>query len=145
LHKAYKLSIIYFSLFTLLLLVSAFLLFDLKIGFNAHDALSYYLGDSKQYIPAKTPLGLFKIVLPHIFAFALLSMVLLHFLAFTKFKDHQAVISFIVAVFVIQLLEIFTPFLVLYLSIYFIYFKIASFFLYMLSFILLFALLLYKL
>lgn len=125
--------------------MSAFLLFDLKIGFEPQRAISYYLGDPQNYIPVKSFTGLLKLVLPHIFAFGLLSMVLLHFLAFTGFKEKKWLRVFIIALFITQLLEIFTPFLVLSLSSYFIYLKIASFFLYMLSFPLLFALLLYKL
>lgn len=144
-HKAYRFSLIYFALFTLLLLISGALLFDLKIGFESQRALSYYLGDPQNFIMAKSSYGLLKVVLAHIFAFALLSMVLLHFLAFTQFKHNKWSVFLVYLLFFVQFLEIFSPFLILWWSGFFIYLKIVSFFLYMLLVPFVFALLLYKL
>lgn len=86
-HKAYKVSIVYFSLFTLLLLISGTMIFELKIGFESQRALSYYIGNDEAFIAAKSNSGVLKLILPHIFGFALLSMVVLHFVAFTRYKN----------------------------------------------------------
>jgi len=131
-HKAYKISILIFALFTLLLLLSGYMIFELKIGFEAKNVLSYYMGDAKLFTPAKTNSGILKLSLPHIFAFALLAMVVLHFLIFTKFKYNFFVKVLIYGAFISAFFEIFTPFLIINVSELFIYLKIVSFFLYML-------------
>ena len=90
-HKAYKVSILYFSIYTLLLLVSGYMIFDSKIGFDVSSAINYYLGSEEKFIIAKSNAGVLKLVLPHIFAFALLSMVVIHFLIFTKYKNNRSI------------------------------------------------------
>jgi hypothetical protein len=126
LHKAYKYSILYFIVFSLLLLASGFLLFEEKIGLSVHALRAYYLGDEALFMSAKSTQGLLKIVLPHIFAFALLSMVLLHFLKFTNTKNKKALIVLIYALFSAQFFEIFAPFFMLHISELFVYVKLFS-------------------
>ncbi|MBU0720250.1 hypothetical protein KJ877_02795 [bacterium] len=130
-HKAYKISIIYFSLFVLLLLTSGYMIFELKIGFDAQRALSYYMGNEESFLAAKTNSGILKITLGHIFGFALLSMVVLHFLVFTKYRNKMFTKTLIYTILIAQFFEIFTPFLIINVSEVFIYLKIISFFVYM--------------
>jgi len=113
LNKAYKYAIAYFLLFTLLLLVSATLLFADKIGFSSEDILHYYLGNQTTYTPAKTYAGILKIILPHIFGFGLFLMTLLHFTIFTKQRDTKEMQWLIYLSFFIAFLELFTPFMIL--------------------------------
>lgn len=112
-QKAYKLSIIYYLVFSLLLIISAVMLFEYKIGFTYQGVLNYYLGSEEQFIPAKSTSGVLKIVLPHIFSFGLISMVLLHFLVFTKLRYKKSTLTLIYLTFFSAVLEIFTPMLIL--------------------------------
>ncbi len=130
-HRAYKISILYFSLFTLLLLVSGYMIFESKIGFDAQSALAYYIGSKELFIAAKTNAGILKLALPHIFGFALLSMIILHFLIFTKFRNRTFTKVLLYTIFISQFFEIFTPFLIINISEIFIYLKIISFFIFM--------------
>ncbi len=130
-HSAYKASILYFAVFTMLLLVSGYMIFESKIGFSAESALEYYIGNEDKFMVAKSSAGILKLVLPHIFAFAILSMVVIHFIAFTKYKNSKAVLLLIYTILISQTFEIFAPFAVINISSYFIYLKLASFFIYM--------------
>ena len=130
-HRAYKISILYFALFTLLLLGSGYMIFESKIGFDAQRALAYYMGNKELFIAAKTNGGILKLALPHIFGFALLSMIILHFLIFTKFRNSTFVKVLLYTLFISQFFEIFTPFLVINISEIFIYLKIISFYIFM--------------
>jgi len=127
-HSLYRYSVLYFLLFSLLLLGSSFLIFEHKIGFSQLEVVHYYLGDEESFMIAKTPLGLLKIILPHIFAFGLFMMVLLHFLVFTNKRDSSEVLFIIYAAFIAAFLELFSPFLILGGVWVFAYVKMASFF-----------------
>ena len=111
-QKAYKLSIIYYLVFSLLLIASAIMLFEYKIGFSYEGVLNYYLGNEDKFIPAKSTSGLLKMALPHIFSFGLISMVLLHFLVFTKLRYKKSTLTLIYLTFFSAMLEIFTPMLI---------------------------------
>lgn len=130
-HKAYKISILYFSLFSVLLLISGYMIFESKIGFDPQKALGYYMGSKALFVAAKTNSGILKVALPHIFGFALLSMVILHFLIFTEFRNRIFVKVLLYTIFVAQFFEIFTPFLIINISEIFIYLKIISFLIFM--------------
>jgi len=129
-HRAYKISIIYFAIFTLLLFISGYMIFELKIGFEAQRALNYYIGDKELFVATKTNSGILKLALAHIFGFALLSMVVLHFLIFTKFRNRVFVKILLYTILFAQFFEIFSPFLIINISEIFIYLKIFSFFIY---------------
>jgi len=131
LHKAYKVSILYFSFFTLLLLVSGYMIFESKIGFDTLRATNYYLGNDEIFMAVKTNSGILKLILPHIFAFALLSMVALHFLIFTKLRDKTSIRYLVYTILIAQFFEIFSPFLIINISAFFIYIKFISFFIYL--------------
>ncbi|MBN2816564.1 MAG: hypothetical protein JXQ67_07755 [Campylobacterales bacterium] len=127
--KVYKVSIFYFLLFTLALLATAIALFSLKIGFSKADVLHYYLGDAEHFIVAKTALGILKIILPHIFAFGLFMMVLLHFLVFTEYRNSKQLRYTIYTAYITVAAELFSPFFILAGIEFFAYVKIAAFFL----------------
>ncbi|WP_304545253.1 hypothetical protein [Sulfurimonas microaerophilic] len=130
-HNAYKYSIIYFSCFVLLLLVSALMLFVHKIGFDPTQIAHYYLGDGDLLLQ-KTNAGIFKLILPHIFAFGVLSFVVIHFLIFTDYKKRSYTLMVIYILLIVQALEIFSPLLIINVSEYFSYLKLISFIVYML-------------
>ena len=114
----------------MLLLVSGYMIFESKIGFSPESISQYYLGDEKMFMAAKTNMGILKLVLPHIFAFSILSMVVIHFMAFTKYKNSMSVMLLIYTILISQTLEIFSPFLIINISEIFVYLKLLSFFLY---------------
>ncbi len=125
--KAYKYSIVYFLLFSLLLLSSGIMLFEEKIGFSIEAIQDYYLGNTSEFIPAKTASGVLKIVLPHIFAFGLFSMVIMHFLIFTKQRNKTKTRILIYLIFISALLEIGSPFFIILGADIFSYVKLISF------------------
>jgi len=126
-HKVYKVSILYYLLFSLLLVSSAIMLFELKIGFSIESILSYYRGNEEKFILAKNNIAILKMVLPHIFVFGLLSMVLLHFLIFTKHRFKKSTLAIIYATFISGILEIFSPFLIINGYDFFAFIKLFSF------------------
>lgn len=128
--QTYKYSILYFLAFSLLLVLSGIMLFEEKIGFSIVNITEYYLGNEEKFITSKTTSGILKIVLPHIFAFGLFSMVLLHFLIFTKHRDTRTLKILIYAIFLSGFLEIFSPFMIFFGSPFFAYIKILSFILF---------------
>ena len=129
-QQAYKYTVLYFLLFSLLLLLSGILLFGEKIGFSQEAILLYYLGDEERFLIAKSMSGILKVVLPHIFAFGLFGMVVLHFVVFTQSNRSKYMKFFIYAFFTLSLLEIFTPLLIINGFETFAYFKLISFFLF---------------
>ena len=129
-QKIYKLSILYYLIFTMLLVVSAIMIFEHKIGFNYIGVLEYYIGNEEKFIPAQTTMGILKIVLPHIFVFGLISMVLLHFIVFTKKRYKKFTIYLIYLTFITAFLEIFTPLLIVNGFELFAYIKLLSFFMF---------------
>ncbi|MCF6339172.1 MAG: hypothetical protein L3J10_00240 [Sulfurimonas sp.] len=131
-QKSYKLSILYYLVFTLLLISSAIILFEHKIGFSFTSVLEYYIGNEEKFIPAQSTLGILKIILPHIFVFGLISMVLLHFIVFTNHREKKATLILIYVTFITAILEIFTPILIVNGFEFFAYVKLLSFFLFLL-------------
>ncbi len=125
--QAYKYAIGYFLAFSLLLMASGIMLFEHKIGFGINQITEYYLGSEEKFTVAKTFTGILKIILPHIFAFGLFTMVLLHFLIFTKYKDTRRLKILTSLLFSSAFLEIFSPFFILLGAEFFSYIKIASF------------------
>ena len=124
-QRVYRLSVVYFLLFSILLLLSSFMLFEQKIGFSSEAVLRYYLGDEDSFIVAKSYGGTLKIILPHIFGFGLFGMVLLHFVAFTKHKDGMK--SLIYSTFFVAFCELSSPFFIIGGFESFAYVKLLSF------------------
>ena len=113
-QNLYKLSILYFLLFSLLLIISSIALFEVKIGFSTHAVVAYYLGDAQNFNTKKSFVGILKIALPHIFAFSLFLMVVLHFLLFGKYKKSAHFKWLILLSFLSAFFEIFIPFGIIY-------------------------------
>ena len=130
-QKAYKLAIFYYLIFTMLLLLSAVVLFKVKIGFGVDDVLSYYMGNEAKFIIPKSDIGVLKLVLPHILAFGLLGMVLLHFLVFTKYRYKKSTLVLIYLSFLSVFLEIFSPIMIIHEFSLFVYVKLFSLFLFL--------------
>ena len=128
--QAYKYSITYFLAFSILLVVSGIMLFEEKIGFSILEINEYYLGSEEKFTLAKTSTGVLKIVLPHLFAFGLFSMVILHFLIFTTHKDTLHTKILISILFISAFFEIFSSFAILIGAEFFSYIKIGSFILF---------------
>jgi len=128
--QAYKYAILYFLVFSLLLLCSGILLFDHKIGFSIDGVLQYYLGSEETFTQEKTSLGILKIILPHLFAFGLFCMVLLHFLLFTNKRKLLQTKVLVYLLFTSAFLEITAPFLIINGYDFFAYVKLLSFFLF---------------
>ena len=131
-QKAYKLSILYYLLFSLLLIASAVMLFDHKIGFSFNGVLEYYIGNEDKFISSKDSASILKVLLPHIFVFGLLGMVLLHFLVFTQHRYKKSTLFLIYLTFITAILEMFTPFLIINGLEFFAYIKLLSFALFLL-------------
>ena len=129
-NSAYKVAISYFILFCLLLLGSGAWIFAQKIGFSYHSVLSYYLGDTATFASPKTYEGVLKTILPHIFAFGLFVMVVLHFVIFTTKRNTKEFSVLIYLAFLSAFFEIFSPFMILEGFEFFAYIKIFSFFLF---------------
>lgn len=128
--KAYKYSLIYFLAFSLLLLISGLLLFEHKIGFSVQEISSYYLGNEDKFINPQTNSGILKIVTPHLFAFGLFIMVLLHFLIFTKKRNSRTLKTVIYLTFISAVLELLSPFGIINSIEFFAYIKLLSFFIF---------------
>ena len=124
-QRVYSLSVIYFLLFSTLLLLSSLMLFEQKIGFSPEAVIKYYLGDEDNFIAPKSYGGTLKIILPHIFGFGLFGMVLLHFVAFTKHKNRMS--SLIYSTFFVAFCELSTPFFIIGGFESFAYVKLLSF------------------
>lgn len=99
-----------------------------KIGFSYQSVLTYYLGNEAAFQAAKTYTGLLKTILPHIFAFGLFVMVVLHFAIFTKKRNTKELTLLIYLAFVTAFLELVSPFMILAGFDSFAYLKIISFF-----------------
>ena len=130
LDKAYRHAIFYFLLFSLLLLLSGALIFVEKIGWSIHDVIHYYLGDPNSFVVAKSFEGMAKIILPHIFAFGLFAMVLLHFIIFTKKRNTQEFRVLIYLTFLSAFFEIFSSLMIIEGFKLFAYIKLFTFFLF---------------
>ncbi len=124
---SYGYAVAYFLFFSLLLLISGTMLFEHKIGFSADEITTYYLGSSEQFINPKTYSGILKTALPHIVAFGIFFMVLLHFLVFTKYRNIFSVKTLIYLSFTSAFFEIFSPFFILMGVDAFAYVKLLSF------------------
>ena len=126
-QKAYKYSILYFLLFSLLLLASSIFLFEEKIGFSYREVINYYLGNEVLFQSSKTITGLLKVLLPHILGFGLFIMVVLHFLVFTNYNKSKKIYIIILATFISGFFELFSSFFILYGFEFFAYIKLISF------------------
>ena len=126
-NNNYRLSIIYFCLFSLLLLGSSIALFIYKIGFSVESIRLYYLGDEANFIQAKSFEGLLEVLTPHSFAIALFVMVISHFILFIKKAKTAKNIALVIALFISAFLEIISPLFIINGYTFFAYVKFMSF------------------
>jgi len=143
-HNTYRLAIVYFTLFSILLLVSAFMLFFTKIGFSIEDINTYYIGNEAKFMHAKTLSGTLKVLYPHMFSIALFSMVILHFVYFTKFNNSLYFRYLIILTYLSIFLEIFSGFFMILGISMFAFVKLASFISMFIVFLFLFWLILHS-
>jgi len=127
LQQAYKYAVFYFLAFSLLLLGSSLLLFNDKIGLSAGAVLEYYLGNEDKFLVEKSWSTILKIILPHIFAFGLFFMVVLHFLLFTQHRASKLFMRLSYAIFFMGFLEMFSPYFIIMGLEFFAYVKLLSF------------------
>jgi hypothetical protein len=102
------------------------MIFKHKIGFSIDSILDYYMGNDKTFITPKSTLGILKSLLPHIFAFGLLSMVLLHFIVFTKQRYKKITKILVYLIYSSATLEILSSFLLVQNIEFFAYIKLLS-------------------
>ncbi len=86
---SYLYAITYFSLMSLLLIISGIWIFIEKIGFNLASIIAYYAGDQLHGIPAKSLYGQLEVLVPHLGAMGLFIMVVMHFLVFTPVREKK--------------------------------------------------------
>ncbi len=126
-QKYYNYAVLYFLLFSIILLASSIALFITKIGLSYSDILHYYLGNERLFLTPKTLAGLLKIILPHIFGFGLFLMVVLHFGLFTKLRKSQKLYLLSIALFTTAFIELFSPIFIILGATFFVYVKLLSF------------------
>lgn len=113
-NNNYRIAILYFCLFSLLLLGSSVALFSTKIGLSADAVSTYYQGSDALLIPAKSFEGLLEIITPHTFSMALFVMVLTHFILFIKKDKTPNTITLIIVLYTALFIEIFSPLGIIY-------------------------------
>jgi len=125
--RAYRYSVLYFTLFGLLLLLSGLWLFALKIGFTPEDVTAYYLGSADTMQQAKSHYGLLETALPHFGAMGLFIMVTGHFFLFAPKHRQSYIRPIVILLFVAALLNILSPFGIIAHWSIFIWVKIIAF------------------
>jgi len=127
-HQSYRLAVIYFTLFGLLLLMSGAILFVEKLGMSYESISLFYLGSEAQFTQPKSTFGLLETALPHLGAMGLFVFVIGHFLLFTPKKEKARAIVPVVLLFIAALLDIISGFIIIQGWTFFIWIKLVSFF-----------------
>jgi len=126
-HQSYRIAITYFTIFGALLLISGAVLFVSKLGISYESVQTFYLGNTSQFIQAKSTYGLLETALPHLGAMGLFVFVTGHFLLFASKKEKQNAIKPVIVLFTVALLDIMSGFLIVSGWTFFIWIKIISF------------------
>jgi len=105
-HQAYRLSIIYFTLFALLLLTTGATLFFSKIGFSFEAIHNYYAGNEALFMNAKSTYGQLETLVPHLGAMGLFIMVMGHFILFASKKRRKGIVTIFILLFIAALGDI---------------------------------------
>lgn len=122
-------------------LISGIWLFVMKYGVSPSEVYLYFAGDEKKFIMPKSVEGLLETAVPHFLAISTTIFVYAHFLLFTTVICQKQKQFLIVGLFISAIIDIFSPFGILYGYEIFAWFKILAFW----SFELLMGLLLYTL
>ncbi len=126
-HQSYRFSIIYFSIFGVLLLLSGATLFLSKLGLSYESVSTFYLGSAVQFSQPKSSYGLLETALPHLGAMGLFIFVTLHFMLFAGKKEKQKSVAPAIALFVAALLDIASGFMIVQGFSIFVWVKIVAF------------------
>ena len=126
-HQSYRIAITYFTIFGALLFISGAVLFVSKLGISYESVQTFYLGNTSQFIQAKSTYGLLETALPHLGAMGLFVFVTGHFLLFASKKEKQNAIKPVIVLFMVALLDIISGFLIVSGWSFFIWIKIISF------------------
>ncbi|MDW8096098.1 MAG: hypothetical protein RMI51_04790 [Aquificaceae bacterium] len=121
-----KLSVLVFSVFSLLFVLSNFLSFYAKMGFSVQGVKDYFLGNPELFIKRKSFEGFFKVFYPHLLAMSIYSFALAHLLPFAGI-DRRKTVSFTLLLFLFSFLDNLSGLFLLYLSPHFAYLKLFSF------------------
>jgi len=122
-------------------LLSGIYLFIEKFGLLPSELLTYFAGDEERFIMAKSFEGLMETAVPHFIAMSTTIFVYAHFLLFTKIISQKKKQILITSLFISALIDILSPFGIIYGFEFFAYAKLISFW----SFQLLMGVLLYTL
>jgi len=101
------------------------LLLYLKIGFSYDSVVEYYRGNEETFRPAKSYIGMLEEAHFHFFSMAIILVTLNHLILFTQMRNHWK-LAIILASFISAFGDIAGGWLILYVSPFFAYLKIAS-------------------
>ena len=108
-------------------LLSGIWLFGEKFGFLPSEVYLYFAGDEKRFIVAKSFEGLLETAVPHFLAISTTIFVYTHFLLFTTVISEKQKFFLISSLFIFALIDIFSPFGILYGYELFAWLKILAF------------------
>ena len=95
-------------------LISGVWLFIEKFGLLPSDVFTYFAGDEENFISPKSIEGLLETAVPHFIAISTTIFVYAHFLLFTSIISQKKKQLLIMALFISALIDIFSPFGIIY-------------------------------
>jgi len=108
-------------------LLSGICLFIFKYGLSPSEVYLYFAGDEEKFIMPKSIEGLLETAVPHFFAISTTIFVYAHFLLFTAVISSKQKQFLIIGLFLTALIDIFSPFGILYGYKIFAWLKVISF------------------
>ena len=97
-----------------------------KLGFSVQGIERYYLGDPELFMNPRSFIGLLEVTHFHLFAMGLFFVVFSHLLLFSPFRETtKAILTWLLGLSL--LLDIISPWLILYVAAPFAWLKLASF------------------
>lgn len=108
-------------------LISGIWLFGEKFGLLPSEVYSYFAGDEEKFIMAKSFEGLLETAVPHFIAISTTIFVYAHFLLFTDVISEKKKALLISALFTTALIDITSPFGIIYGYEFFAYVKLLAF------------------
>ena len=127
-YQSYRLAIVYFTLFSLLLLSSGTVLFVQKLGMSYESVEVFYLGSKEQFCQPKSSFGLLETALPHLGGMGLFIFITGHFLLFSPKKEKVKAFLPVVLMFVAVFVDINSGFMIIQGWTVFIWIKLLAFF-----------------
>lgn len=108
-------------------LLSGIWLFIEKYGLTPDEVILYFAGDETRYIMPKSIEGLLETAVPHFIAISVTLFVYAHFLLFTQIISEKKKQLLITSLFISAVIDIFSPFGILYGYAFFAWLKVLSF------------------